>query len=713
MAQTEIRTIGSCTFSSMMAALLVSSCVIFCTEAAELPASQGVADLRNLIGINIGAPTDYNEDRLYADVIRISRNFKRGADANGSVPAPVDSQGWPTSDFSFYVWDGIGQMHGTYTVSFKGKAIVSRNPGGAIPLLYDSGSNTSTGSFHYESPSRGFLTLTFTATRRTNSSSPGCGVTSIKLMRPQMPGASKSYPPMTLFANPIKELISKFSVVRFMDFLSTNANNQSRWADRPLPSWPSFNRTLGGINGSQRIGGPWEHVIMLSNETGRDAWINIPAMADDNYVLNVARTFAYGSDGVNPYPAPSPNPVYPPLDKNLKVYVEYSNELWNSAGPFQQFHNNCRLASDELAVTSGRSPLNWDKAWNSVTYNGSAPGRWVWKMCDRHATERSVEISNIFRSVFGDTAMGARIRPVLMSQLGNAGGTLLNEMKMMLDYYDNMAGAMVSDPHPPKYYFYGGGGSGYYSPSTSVATLDAFFADAGMRPEGFAPLLRADEYLVAAMGLKRVAYEGGPDLVASGAARDAISRQAVMDKRMTAAVVNMQKTWSSNGGDLFVYYRATGDYEWGFTNDVFDLSTPKLLAIDALTVAQRSPLTLGTGAPSVVPGSSADTCSRGWKCNPIPDYDYFTADGSRIRWASYTFRSSYTAKWKINLTVSQTDDATVEVYIDGIPIGTRSTSGGPVSIGAGVIDPGIHGVIVRAVSGRFSLDSLAVSITEN
>lgn len=663
----------------------------------------------NLMGINISAPLDFEEDRLYADVIRMSRPFVNGSDANSSTAgaAPVDADGWPMSDFSFYVWAGIGNMNGTYTLSFKGEATVSGTIGNVI-LSYNSATNTSTGTFQYANASSGALPLSFTGTKRNSSSASGTGVSSIKLMRPLTPGSSQSYPTSTLFANPIKALISKFSVIRFMDYLGTNASAQTNWSDRPLPSWASFQRNPGGAYGWQGIGGPWEHVIQLMNETGKDAWINIPVRATDAYIKNVALMFAYGSDGVNPYTSPQANPVYPPLKANLKVYVEYSNELWNFAGAFTQSSDNCQAASDELASTSGNSPLNWDKVWNNVTFNRSGTNNgWNWSMCSRHTVKRGVEISNIFRSVFSDAAMGTRVRPVFMTQLGNPMGSLFDGAKMMLNYYNNLGGNFVATPHAPSYYFYGAGGSGYYNPSASVSTLDGLFADPGMTPAGFELNLQQDAKLTAAMGLKRVAYEGGPSLDKTGGARDAVSAKAVTDARMTTAMVNMHNAWSNNGGELLVYLSSSGDYQWGFTPDIYNLSTPKLQAIDSLNAVQHAPLTLGTPIPGNVASSAADACSRDWGCSPLNDS--FNADGSRIVWASYSFRSSATTPWTVNLSFTSASNASVAVYVDGTLVGTQSTTGGALSFNAGTVNPGLHGVIVRAGAGTFSLKSVAVA----
>jgi hypothetical protein len=210
------------------------------------------------------------------------------------------------------------------------------------------------------------------------------------------------------------------------------------------------------------------------------------------------------------------------------------------------------------------------------------------------------------------------------------------------------------------------------------------------------------------MGLKRIAYEGGPSLDLSGnSASDAISAQAVNDPRMTTAIVDMHNAWSNNGGDLLVYYRATGDHQWGFTSDVYHLATPKLLAIDALNTASRAPLTFGTLVPGSVAGSAAGACARGWGCNMN---GFSTTGTSPLNWASYIFRSTVSSPWVVNLAVAGATNATVAVYVDGTLVSTQPTTGGALSFNVGTIGAGIHGVIVRAVTGSFSIDSVAVAL---
>jgi hypothetical protein len=279
-------------------------------------------------------------------------------------------------------------------------------------------------------------------------------------------------------------------------------------------------------------------------------------------------------------------------------------------------------------------------------------------------------------------------------------------MKMMLEYYDNMGGNFVSTPHSPNYYFYGAGGSAYYNPASTITTLEELFADPGMTPSGsFATAVQGDAKLVAALGLKRVAYEGGPslDTIGGNGVRDAVSAQAVNDTRMTSAIINQQNDWSRNGGELLVYYRATGDYQWGFTPDIYNFATPKLLAIDALNTASRTPITFGAAFPGSVNGIASDTCSNIYNCNRNG------FGGGGIVWASYSFHSTESSPWFVNVSVSGATNASVAVYVDGNLIGTQTTTGGTLSFEAGTVAEGLHGVIVRSAAGTFIVGSVAVA----
>ena len=685
--------------------LAVTAC-----SARTPPVAFSIPIKHNLIGINVSGTSDWMDDRLYADVVRSSRDF-REVNTSGTGPnrVPVDADGWPTTDFSFVVWAGIDQMNGTYALSFTGQASVSGPAIGNIALSYDPATNTSSGTFNHTNASSIFFYLDFARTKRTDSSAAGSGVTAIKLLRPMSPGSTETHPASELFNRAAKAELSKFKVIRFKDFNGTDFSAQVNWRDRPLPSWASFNRNPGGRYGWLGIGGPWEHDIRLSNELGTDAWIDIPFNATDDYVRNVAQAFAYGTDGVNPYPGPRADPAYPPLNSNLNLYIEYSNELWNFL--YTQTHENCRAASDEL-VGNPNSPLNFDNTWNGVAWIVDDPQynpHFDYEKCWRRIAKRGVEISNIFRSVFGDVAMGTRIRPVLMTQQNNGQGTFAAAMKMMFGYFDNGEGNFVSNPHPPSYYFYGAGGSGYYNPAASDVSLDALFSSPGMTPSGWASSLKTDADFATALGLRRVCYEGGPSLDRIQGPRDTISAQAVDDPRMTSTIVSMHDAWSSFGGELLVYFQAAGDYQWGFTHNIYDLATAKLKGIDQLNTAAVTPISYGTPIPGKVAGNTPNICST-YGCPPIAASRSFTAarGGGNLNWATYSFLSGDSTARNVLVSVSRASGGQLAVYLDGVALGTRSTDEGVLVFKAGIVEPGLHGLIVRAAAGSFSVDQVEV-----
>lgn len=93
-----------------------------------------------------------------------------------------------------------------------------------------------------------------------------------------------------------------FHAIRFMDWIGTNGSNQKFWSDRATKTYYS--------QGTNR-GCSYEYAIELCNELGMDAWVTIPHQADDNYITLAARLWRDNLNSVN------------------KVYIEYSNEIWN------------------------------------------------------------------------------------------------------------------------------------------------------------------------------------------------------------------------------------------------------------------------------------------------------------------------------------------------------------------------------------------------
>lgn len=136
-----------------------------------------------------------------------------------------------------------------------------------------------------------------------------------------------------------------WAFIRFMDWGATNASPVMNWSDRRLPAHifqnGIINRRSPALDdevspGDRETGAAYEHMVALCNATGKHLWINVPHLATADFMTRLAKLIRFGSDGVNPYDAPNANPLFPPLNPDLKVFVEYSNEIWSSGFSFPQ-----------------------------------------------------------------------------------------------------------------------------------------------------------------------------------------------------------------------------------------------------------------------------------------------------------------------------------------------------------------------------------------
>ncbi|WP_218032105.1 discoidin domain-containing protein [Dictyobacter kobayashii] len=589
-----------CGIAMLFCALLVASLwQIF--QPSTIPAK--AAGTPPAMGINLIGVGDTNTDFLFADMIK--EGFRLQPPPNSSTTPALDANGWPTGDFSAFLWDGgfnppANKINGTYALRFTGKAhvgarfafgTVSPQNSDGTTGTYDASTNTTTATVVYTADT---MALEFTNTQRTASSATNTGVTNIQLMRPVSPGASTSYSFNTTFTTDIKTLVSKFQAIRFMDYSATNGNTDVNWADRQSPVGPSQGK------------GAWEYAIQLCNETGRDAYINVPALATDDYVTQLAQLFKYGSDtNGNVYTSPQANPVHAPLNSNLHLYIEYSNEVWN--GMFASFNQNYNAAQAEVAA--GNSPLNYDG--ETGTY------QWGW----RRIGLRIKQISDIFRSVFGDSAMppnaSAHIRPLLEWQYGDAQGTADQPLNFLNNYYNNADGKQhVSNPHPVNYFLWGGGGAAYTGVNNANAsTIDDMynsgFGDGTVNPS--TGTVKTDVQWARTYGLHDVAYEGGFQI--GGDYANSLQKQANVDPRAQQLEVQTQTEFNQAGGELLMYFDSTSPNYGLAVPTVFDQNTPKMQAINQLNQTSVTPTP--TPNPTSTPTPTGGSLPAPWQQQDI------------------------------------------------------------------------------------------------
>lgn len=519
------------------------------------------------LGMNWFYNADWDFGFIFADVVKQGRYFATITDWN--TPCSIDANGWPTTDFKvILIASGLSGAQGTYKLLFEANTpnvsiLVPGDltkPAGCITIQnqqYNNGLVTAdvvvdSSAFGGE----GFLSLEFQNTSG--------GVRNLKCM---LPGQE----PDDVFANLMLNSIDLFSTIRPMQMVGEPNSPVSTWSERRLPSNPSQANTSAGI------GVAYEYLIMWANEAQKDLWLCLPRLADDDYVTKIAQMIKYGSDGVNPYTSPQANPVFPPLDTTVNLYVEYSNEIWNYSHDLQ-----VEIAKD--IVSKGDSiHLNWNKSDN-IHY-------WAWE----YTAYNIVRISNIFRSVFGDAEMpltgSSRIRPVLAGQIDRYAVDVVG-----LEYIDNVWGennAFGNPKHPVNYYLYALSGAPYpgFNDTQDGLTVDELFEELFDRMSGtgggtgwttFDQIddlkARADQY-----GLHMNAYEGGQSLIGFGHSVEA-KAACQDDPRMKKFTKDLLTKWFSVTDGVFCYFTIGRASDWfAIGNGYLDNNTQKWQALYELS----------------------------------------------------------------------------------------------------------------------------------
>jgi hypothetical protein len=624
--------------SAVTLATFSSGCAV--AQTAPTPTTSKISNISN-IGVGLEGLSDYSRAQMFADVMKTSRAW-------GKVEQPwvhevkTDAQGWPTEDAGVIALVDTAGIEGTYPLSFDGKADVRGHSKVKVEnLKFDAATKRSTAEVVVPvGETQIFLSFTNT----------DGGVRNVKLMRP---GTTEK----ETFSKPFLEKVAHFSTLRFMDVLSTNNNPTKTWADRTTPQHASQTRPQGAA---------LEYVVELANVSGKDIWVNVPDQADDDYVRRMA-TFI--KDG---------------LKKNQKVYVEWSNEVWN--WQFQQAGRNLEAAKVEGKLPD--SPLAFDNDTNEG----------YWGM--RRIAKRSVEVGRIFRDVFGDKDF-SRVRPVYATQVGYE------------EVYKQGLAFLENQYKQPNTVLYGLAGAPYFQVSEELSkkkdlSVDEIFAgipDDMKKNLDFAATLGS---FARYYGLKHLAYEGGQHLqdhfdVGNGPAKIAANR----DPRMGEAVEKYLDGWNAIGGDLFMYFTLSSGYSkwgsWGLVEDISKTS-PKYDA--ALRVIAKPRAELSVGAPLGKEfGAGEFSATNRW--------DKKGSDKVGIepnKWLQYAVRVPKAGSYKLSMNIESSENAKADLLANAQPGGVIEIAPNAATASTTVkLDAGLNVVRIVGTAGRFSLKSLTVN----
>lgn len=453
------------------------------------------------LGINLNGPADWNTELPFVDVFRLSRPWisqKEGAGWGKGPALSLDKHGWVKklapgcwAETLLCTIDGGHYPSGEYTVLFEGSGkirfnnakMLSESPG-KMRIRVDS----SRGAF--------FLQL-----RATDPTDP------IRNIRVIMPGFERTWQ-----KEPFHPVFLKrwqgVSCLRFMDWMHTNNSTIQNWADRPTPESATFCKK----------GVPLEIMLDLSNRLQADPWFCMPHLADDDFVRRFAQM------------------VKERLAPERKVYVEYSNEIWN--GMFRQ----SRWAG-QTGQKLGLAEKPWEAAWH-------------------YTALRSVAIFAIWEKVFGSKDRLVRVLP---TQAANPYvSRQILTFRDACKHADALAIAPYISFNVPRQ------GKGITASDVAAWSLDRVLSH--MESKALPAAIRwiQDQKKVAdAHGLKLVAYEGGQHMVGVGGGEnnDAMTRLfhgTNRHPRMAGIYERYYQAWESAGGDVFCYFSSVGRWsKWG------------------------------------------------------------------------------------------------------------------------------------------------------
>lgn len=508
--------------------MTIATLIAFLSVAPQAATDPG----KPTLGINLAGLADWSTELPFVDVFRLSREWisqREGAGWGQGPKLELDAHGWVKrlapgtwAETPMNTIEGGHYPSGIYTVLYEGKgevaftnAVVKSSAPGKMLVAADA--------------KRGGFFLQIRKTDPQNY---------VRNIRVFMPGHGPSTAPGGF--NP--SLLSRWrgvSTIRFMDWMATNNSKQARWADRPKVTDATW--TVKGA--------PVETMVDLANRLGADPWFTLPHLADDEYVRKFAEV------------------VKARLDPRRRVYIEYSNEVWNSM--FEQSRHAGRRG---LALKLGEK--EWDSGW-------------------RYTAERSMEIFRIWETVFGGRSRLVRVLPGFA-----ANDYVSNEIVSWKDAYKN-ADALAIAPYMGLNLAPDG------KPSSREAarwTLDRLFQQVREKalPDSI-EFMRKNAAVAKKHGLQLIAYEGGQHLVGVGGGENddrltSLLLRANADPRMGELYDPYFRAWVETGGGTFAYFSSVSGWSkwgsWGALQYVDDdrSKSPKWQALKRFAVSRGQKL---------------------------------------------------------------------------------------------------------------------------
>lgn len=467
------------------------------TKAAQTAAKLGDGPT---LGLNLAGICDWNTELPFVDVFLETRAWisQRQGESWGRGPElEIDEKGWVKrlekgcfAEVPLCTIEGGRYPSGVYTVVYKGEGrldfgsarLIDEKPGYAL--------------IEVDSQKGGFWL-------RVMETNPDDYIRDIHVYMPGF-GTDSERSEYGIWNPAFINRWRSMKVFRTMDWQATNGSKLKKWSDRPRIDDATYSRA----------GLPYEVIIDFIEHTDADLWLCVPDQADDDFVRNLALTLKTG------------------LSLSKRIYLEYSNEVWN--GSFEQNH---RAAEKGRALEESSS--DWEAAW-------------------RYVSHRSIEIFRIFEEVFDGDARLIRILP------SQAAVPFVSEQILEFEDAWRYADALAIAPY-----------IGLSVPNEDKEKIVALGIDGVLDmvenkilPETI-EMMKKQKEVADRYGLRLISYEAGQHLVGLWGANDSEELNSILiganrSQRMGEIYRKYYEAWEKIGGATICHFSSVGKWtKWG------------------------------------------------------------------------------------------------------------------------------------------------------
>jgi hypothetical protein len=508
------------------------------------------------MGINLAQVSYWSPEQPSLDIIKTSGGLythnNNYQETNEEQYLNVDANGWPMTlttvndpnpqQFTCLIMLVMRNLPSTPNGTYPAGQYVVRYQGeGTITYQFDAAkvANLSTPGrdvLNVANPTSAGIQLTITSTDPNHTGNYLRNIQLVKAEQENALVAGQVFNPYFL------NVMRNFRVLRFMEWFNINTSTNTSWANRPLPTQV----TWGGPNGV-----PYEVAVQLANAISADAWINIPIAADNSYITNFA------------------NLVHSQLGSTQKVYVELSNEVWNSIYPQHNY-----------SIAQGQA--SWPSAGSGADYGNNWYGMRVAQTCDLWKAAWGADSSRVVCVMGAQGANPWTATEALNCSLWTGGGNA--------PCAAHGIGAVAIAPYfgfsiPTQWTSQPDGGLTYLF--ASMTTQNAPGIPVGGWLGSVQKQIAAYPAVLAPYKLPLISYEGGqsfssfPNGMNANNTPNALTNlyiAANQDPRMQAVYQTYLQGWKSGGGTLFMHfsdiYTPSQYGEWGALESLMQTTTP-------------------------------------------------------------------------------------------------------------------------------------------